>query len=346
MLLNGLQNPQSGGLLNEVTDEFSSVRLRTNSVHQSANLSSIQQKDIKRLRHHIMDSFGRWTPSHVAPQDKVDLIVRISDSAPTQLQLPTLHHTNSTKVSALADFGAQMCVADWQIAKNMGLRRKDLLIPALSISVADNSNLELIGAHFLTISAPTGHISNQLVYFATGVNQFYLSKSAMMDLSIIPHNFPKVKSCDANVKQIKSSTEKSNSDENFHEVTDEFTSVLHRANTASIHHITPNKDNHNSRSQENVTCTDVGPDWEHEQPEGLPQSRSWPLPPDLAAASAKVRKFDDKGRELAECGCLKRTPPPPPPEQPPCEMSPQNVPCIEKWLLDFYAASAFNTCAH
>ena len=29
------------------------------------------------------------------------------------------------------------------------------------------------------------------------------------------------------------------------------------------------------------------------------------------------RCLDDKGRELAECGCLKRTPPPPPPSSPP-----------------------------
>ena len=56
--------------------------------------------------------------------------------------------------------------------------------------------------------------------------------------------------------------------------------------------------------------------------------------------------YDANGRELAPCGCLKRVQAPPPPEKPPFPVTPENVPLIEKWFKDIYAASAFNTCSH
>ena len=74
----------------------------------------------------------------------------------------------------------------------MGLTKKDLMIPALSISVADNNSLELIGAHFMHISATSGEVTKQLVYFAMDVGEFYLSKAALIDLKIIPHDFPRI----------------------------------------------------------------------------------------------------------------------------------------------------------
>ena len=57
-------------------------------------------------------------------------------------------------------------------------------------------------------------------------------------------------------------------------------------------------------------------------------------------------QFDAKGRELAPCGCLKRSPPPPPPSHPHFPLTPNNIKCLESWMLDTYASSAFNICPH
>ena len=78
-----------------------------------------------------------------------------------------------------------MCVADWQVAKNMGLKKSDLMVPALSVSVADNTSLILMGAHFLTIFSDSGESTDQLVYFATDVGEFHLSELALIDLNVI-----------------------------------------------------------------------------------------------------------------------------------------------------------------
>ena len=74
-----------------------------------------------------------------------------------------------------------MCVADCTIAKQLNFAKQDLLHPALTVSVADNASLELVGAHFMTLYADTGETTSQLVYFATNVGEFYLSKSALID---------------------------------------------------------------------------------------------------------------------------------------------------------------------
>ena len=159
MLLNGLQSPNYSRLLYEVQDVFTSER-------SSASLWTISSKQVPRkIRHHILDQFGNWSPSHVQPNGRLNLNIKPLQSAQQQFDLPRLPDT-STKVIALADTGAQMSVADWEVAKRMNLRNLDLLLPALSVSVADNANLELIGAHFINIYAHSGQSTSQLVYFA------------------------------------------------------------------------------------------------------------------------------------------------------------------------------------
>ena len=119
-------------------------------------------------------------------------------------------------------------------------------------------------------------------------------------------------------------------------------------------------------------CVDVGPDWAQEFPNMVAGSGTWPLPPTTSAppssAPANVyaqssssqaasntspvqpdkvtTQYDAKGRELAPCGSLKRQKAPPPPDNPPFPIKPENVPLIEKWFLETYEASAFNTCTH
>lgn len=116
-------------------------------------------------------------------------------AATAQLNLPKLRNTKPVEISALVDTGTQMCVADCKLAKQMGLSKHNMLTPALTISFADNADLELIGAAFMLIKSDKGPATRQLVYFATGVGQFYLSKQACVDLGIIDANFPQVGSC-------------------------------------------------------------------------------------------------------------------------------------------------------
>ena len=82
-----------------------------------------------------------------------------------------------------------MCVAGTSIAHKMGMNNSELIRPKLKVSVADNSGLQLAGAAFVTITGPAGS-TNQLVYFADNVEDFFLSKQALVELHIISPHFP------------------------------------------------------------------------------------------------------------------------------------------------------------
>ena len=65
----------------------------------------------------------------------------------------------------------------------------------------------------------------------------------------------------------------------------------------------------------------------------------------LGATSGEgAKRFDAEGRELAECGCLRRTLPPAAPTELPWEATVENAGKIEAWLKNLYASSTFNTC--
>ena len=118
-LLNGLQPLQ--GEYNEVTDEFSSVR-------QQAQLSGLREaKSADKIQHHIMDSFGKWQPGPVQPNGKLEVNLSICTSAPDQLGLPRISNKSTITINALADTGAQMCIADWNVALRMGIQKHELL---------------------------------------------------------------------------------------------------------------------------------------------------------------------------------------------------------------------------
>ena len=107
--------------------------------------------------------------------------------------------------------------------------------------------------------------------------------------------------------------------------------------------------NHPHTAQPPPQVEDLGQDWEHESNYSRPLQQSDVNEVKGGSTSALQSpqiKFDAEGRELAECGCLKRTPPPPPPSQPPFPLTPQNISKIEKWILETYAESAFNVCTH
>ena len=131
-----------------------------------------------------------------------------------------------------------MCVSDWEVAKRLGLSKSDLLYPAMTVFVADNASLELVGAHFMTIFAESGQSTQQLVYFATGVGEFYLSKSALIDLQVIPKEFPVLSSVQPSInvfnmaqhQQGPVSVQPGPTQAGYtQEVQDEFSSGLHRS---------------------------------------------------------------------------------------------------------------------
>merc|ERR1712082_463524 len=80
------------------------------------------------------------------------------------------------------------------------------MVPAaLRKSVADNVEVQTVGAAFLSLTGKGGVKTNQMVYFADQMTDFYVSKEACRSLGVIPGEFPQVQSQDTSRRRRSSS---------------------------------------------------------------------------------------------------------------------------------------------
>ena len=76
---------------------------------------------------------------------------------------------------------------------------------------------------------------------------------------------------------------------------------------------------------------------------------SYPSPNTASQEASMAAKSEEQclgGDNVAPCGCPLRTAPPPAPTTIPFLPIAENRDKIEKWLLEYYSGSAFNTCEH
>ena len=78
----------------------------------------------------------------------------------------------------------------------------------------------------------------------------------------------------------------------------------------------------------------------------LPPSYATPNTFQIDASLNNVCTAPQNTGMAAPCGCPARTPPPPRPDHLPFPPTGENRGKFEKWLLDYYSSSAFNTCEH
>ena len=143
-----------------------------------------------KIPHMACDKSGSWQKQNVEPHARIEVQLSTCLPAYKQLHLQKPTCTVTTRVVALADTGAQMCVADLSTVDRMGIQRHLLPQPFLNVSGANNEDLKILWVAFLTITSPTGSHTNQMVYLADNVGEFYLSKAACRQLGIIDANFP------------------------------------------------------------------------------------------------------------------------------------------------------------
>ena len=158
---------------------------------------STSKGPVTLLSHHVYNKFSGWAASRPEEHPTMNVSCSIATTAYTDLSLPTPRVTDRTaSTPALADTGAQMCVAGPSFLHALGATKKELIKLQNGVSTANNAGLTLLGGLFSNImgTTPTGETFNtqQLVYIAEGINTLFLSKSACRDLGIIGEHFPEV----------------------------------------------------------------------------------------------------------------------------------------------------------
>lgn len=326
---------QSGGL-GTLTGSW----LKISGGPSSGSIGVLSNSGVK-MPHKELSPEGTWVSRNVEPHGRLELSLRVCEPAYKQLGLRVPTRPRAVCVSGMADTGAQMCVGDVEIAERLGIKPEFMVDAAMAVTVANNGSLWVLGAGFVEIVSGSGRSSKQMVYFARGVGDFYLSKAACRELGVIGEQFPGPREEDAALCPLTGSSESRNLGGPSPD--------LGRSQLLSVKQ--PLMDSSPNvpvlgEVTTPVQCEDVGPDWGVEdlkvQGAGAPQVQQV-----RQQQPQQVRpRVDDKGRELAECGCLKRTRPPRVPVAPPFEMVPENVGKVEQWFREEYASSSFNNCPH
>ena len=189
--------------VNMVTEDFFGEFAEVNelSMTEEVELSPLmiatlgQKEGSRSVGHHNCDRYGRWRRGQVEPHGRVRLRMEICSGAYGQVDESVPGSLRSTTASCLADTGAQMCLAGPDVLTRMGISVSDLLTPVVRISVANNAGLKMLGVAFVTFTGKGGTQTNQMLYFADGIDDVYLSKVACRDLGIIPEEFPAIGVC-------------------------------------------------------------------------------------------------------------------------------------------------------
>lgn len=281
-----------------------------------------------------------------------------------------------------------------------------MLTPLLNVSLADNADLKLMGAAFLTLTTQSGHTSKQIVYFADDIRDFYLSKEACRDLKLIdddflstnskelaltaqgrvsgstatqhvrtcspqqvaPHSFcppvredappvpgvaPKVLLFDAkqvspqdwsnfNIQPTDAIEDQSDANHSRDNFSFQDTALTARGRVYGNTQDNNNTFNDTLKEAENKANQENG-----FLKDSLQNAQGRVSGHHLHDAVSKVKDtHDHQGSPLAPCGCLLHTQPPPPPQHPPFSLHEHNIQKVQDWILNHYAASAFNTCMH
>ena len=146
---------------------------------------------------------SQWIQKNNPSHDMVNvrMSVGVEDHKEFRHPVSSPAHLKQISVPAAIDSGAMAITVPPKTAYDLGLRRADLIPCKTRMKSAGGTDLGTIGAFVACLEATTkeGKVvrSKQLAYVCQKVQSFYLSKTAMQDLGIVPRKLePTVSVCE------------------------------------------------------------------------------------------------------------------------------------------------------
>ena len=162
-------------------------------VNAPAEESATTQLPIE-LPHHVFKN-GQWCANNAKPHPSIRLTAFTRQK---DYEFFGLKHVamKTQDVDAVTDSGAQVCLWGWSACSRAGFRRKDLIATKQRLNGVNKKKIRIYGAILLRMYGMTEDGERitcvVMVYVSPDVTNFYLSEEAMLQLKIIPQNFPHV----------------------------------------------------------------------------------------------------------------------------------------------------------
>ena len=148
------------------------------------------------MPHHIFDGTKGWMQTPVEPHPTITLTAFTTESDYNHLRLPC-PTTKPTKVTVVTDSGCQSSLIGLKVMYKLGLKKSCLVPVKGKMSAINGEGINILGAVFLRLEGTdtsTGQsVQTAVMAHATeSTDRFYISRQAMRELGIIPHDFPKI----------------------------------------------------------------------------------------------------------------------------------------------------------
>ena len=183
------QNSRNGSVShNAARNQLSTIRFEA--------LEMVQHPPSQvNLFHHIFTA-GQWKTARFQDHPRVNLTVSTNEAD----YLAFGRKNTSIKpfiVSAMVDSGAQSCLWSLKDFLSAGFAESDLLQVSVDLVAANRSPINVAGALILRLQGRAKDSDKEytcasMVYVSKDANGFYLSCEAMVDLCIVPSNFPSI----------------------------------------------------------------------------------------------------------------------------------------------------------
>ena len=187
----GNDSVESSAVSFEISTNNVSFLLPDISVVSSNNLADPSPKTVL-LHHHIFED-GDWRLKIVQPHPSVLLKVSTNslDYGGSGFNGPCITGQSS---KAIVDSGAQCCLWGWHDCRNAGFQHKDVLPVKQRLNGVSKSYITIYGAVILRMTEKSPSVKEHscaaIVYISPDVIGFSLSREAMIQLHIIPVDFP------------------------------------------------------------------------------------------------------------------------------------------------------------
>ena len=129
------------------------------------------------------------------PHPTLKLVLTADESSYNQIGV-SCPEVPPTLVNVVTDTGAQSALWSLQSFYKCGFKDADLLPVKRTMRAANMEEIEIAGAIFVRLhgkdACGTKHTAHVMVYVSPSTEKFYLSREALIQLGVIPKDFPKV----------------------------------------------------------------------------------------------------------------------------------------------------------
>ena len=179
------------------------------------SFSNTRQPPAIKLNHHIFSS-GEWRRARLLEHPTLDMSLSINKQDYKSFSRKSPVFKGPVGVQVKLDTCAQSCLWSLEDCLASGFKKEDLITVSLSLSAANKSSIDIVGALFVRLSGVTpDNIERScvtMVYVSPCAEGFFLSLEAMLDLGLLRPDYQFFKESHA-IDHLQSARSEGNSQE-------------------------------------------------------------------------------------------------------------------------------------